>query len=181
MLPVRVACQGLVLRPFRLDDAPRVALLCGEREVADMTSVIPHPYTEAMAREWITAQQGANAGEYTYAVTRRDDAALVGALGLRPDPAATDMVGYWIGKPYWGLGHATVALSAGLALAFGCLDVEVVHATHLSRNPASGRVMAKCGMRELRRESRAHRGGAAEPFCVRAITREEWEAHIAAS
>ncbi len=62
-----------------------------------------------------------------------------------------------------------------IALAFSRLDIDTLQAIHLARNPASGRVMAKCGMSELRREMRPHRGGPAEEFLVWSIGRDAWE------
>jgi RimJ/RimL family protein N-acetyltransferase len=177
VLPVRIAFGSVVLRHFAPDDAPRVAELCAAREVAEMTSLVPHPYTEAMAREWIAAQDD-DATEHTYAVLRRTDEVLVGAFGLRPHPRSADMIGYWIGVPYWGRGYATAALATGLALAFTRLELELVQATHLVRNPASGRVMEKCGMHEVDRQMRSHRGGPPEPVLVRALAREPWQARI---
>jgi RimJ/RimL family protein N-acetyltransferase len=53
-----------------------------------------------------------------------------------------------------------------------------VTASHLVRNIGSARVMEKCGMRLLRHERRDHRG-ALEDFCVRGITRDEWERSMA--
>lgn len=178
MLPVRVAYGPIVLRAFAPADAPRVAQLCGAREVAEMTSLIPHPYSEALAREWIATHETEAPTEHTYAVLRRTDEILIGAFGLRPHPRTADMLGYWIGMPYWGKGYATAALATGLALAFSCLDLELVQATHLARNTASGRVMEKCGLREVGRELRSHRGGPPESLCIRAISRQDWEARI---
>lgn len=180
MLPVRVACDGVILRSFALPDAPRVAELCGEHAVAAMTARIPHPYTTAMALAWIEGLSGADdpAREFVYAVLRRDDALLVGAVGLRSDPGAADTIGYWIGQPFWGRGYATAAASAAIALGFTALELSEVEATHLARNPASGRVMAKCGMREVRREQKSHRGGAPERFLVWSIDSDAWRSWI---
>ena len=50
---------------------------------------------------------------------------------------------------------------------------RIYDAPHLARNPASGRVMEKCGMRVLCTETRDHRG-AREDFCIRGITRDAW-------
>jgi RimJ/RimL family protein N-acetyltransferase len=47
-------------------------------------------------------------------------------------------------------------------------------ASHLARNPASGRVMEKCGLTLVQSVTREHRGRQ-EPFCIRGITRDAWE------
>jgi len=156
-------------------DATRVQRLAGEREVAEMTGLIPHPYPDGAAEEFI-AMQGrdwATGKEYSYAIAASDEA-LVGVVSLRPAAIERENLGYWIGRPYWGRGYASAALRAMIALGFGLLDVEKLTASHLARNPASGRVMEKCGMRPLETGERDHRG-AIEAFCVRGITRDDWE------
>ena len=180
MLPVRVSCGSVLLRPIVLEDAGRVARLCDDREVAEMTALVPYPYSAALAQAWIAtlAPPTSNALQYVYAVGRRDDELLIGAVGLNVEPAAHDTVGYWIGRPYWGRGHATDAASAAIALAFTQLGLREVHATHLARNPASGRVLAKCGLREVRREERPHRDGPAGTFVVWSLERDAWRAWI---
>jgi ribosomal-protein-alanine N-acetyltransferase len=180
LLPERALAYPITLRPFGLRDAPRVQLLAGEREVAAMTAVIPHPYPDGAAEAWIAGQAREQAAgrEYNYAVTSSDDGTLVGAIGLRPVATERENLGFWIGRPYWGRGYATAATRAVIALAFGLLDIDALTASHLTRNPASGRVMEKCGMRHLRMETRNHRG-VQEEFCVRGITRDDWERLIA--
>lgn len=179
MLPERLLAGPVVLRRFVAADAPRVEILAGDRRVADMTALIPHPYPEGAALGWIATHDSAAAlgTEYTFAVTD-PDGLLVGAVGLRPDPGERESIGYWIGQPYWGRGYATAAAQAIIALGFGLIDLDAITASHLTRNAASGRVMEKCGMTLLRTERRDHRG-APEDFCVRAITREEWETRMA--
>ena len=176
MLPERALAFPVALRPFALDDAPRAQLLAGARAVAEMTALIPHPYPDGVAEAWITAQAGDRAAgrEYTYAITLATDGLLVGAIGLRPAPDEREHFGYWIGAPYWGRGYATAAARAVIALAFSLLDLELLTASHLVRNPASGRVLEKCGLTPLRTERRAHRG-VDEAFCVRSLTRSAWE------
>jgi len=180
LLPERALAYPVTLRPFGLRDAPRVQLLAGEREVAAMTALIPHPYPGGAAEEWIAGQARDQAAgrEYTYAVTSSDDATLVGAIGLRPVATERENLGFWIGRPYWGRGYATAAARAVIALAFSLLDIDTLTASHLTRNPASGRVMEKCGMSLLGTETRNHRG-VQEEFCVRGITRDDWERLIA--
>src|SRR6266700_5852199 len=72
LLPERVTFWPVVLRPFSQDDAPQVQLLAGERDVAVMTALIPHPYPDGAASAWISTLEGERVAEteYTYAVTR---------------------------------------------------------------------------------------------------------------
>jgi [ribosomal protein S5]-alanine N-acetyltransferase len=176
LLPERALAFPVALRPLAHDDAPRVQLLAGERAVAEATALIPHPYPDGVAEAWIAAQaQDRAAGrEYTYAITLATEGLLVGAIGLRPAPTAQENMGYWIGQAYWGRGYATAAACAVIALAFSLLDLDLLTASHLTRNPASGRVLEKCGFTLLRTERRAHRG-LDEAFCVRGLTRSAWE------
>ena len=176
MLPDRVFGWPIVLRHFRSSDASRVQQLAGDRGVSDTTALIPHPYPDGMAEAWIATHDGERASgkQYTFAIERADEGVLIGAIALRPVATEHENLGYWIGREYWGFGYATAAAHAMVALAFSCLDCQQITASHLVRNPASGRVMEKCGLVLVRRETRDHRGRR-EEFCVRGITRDAWE------
>jgi ribosomal-protein-alanine N-acetyltransferase len=175
LLPERALSIPVALRPFEPGDAPRVAALVGERAVAEMTALIPHPYPEDAAEAWIAAQAKDRAAgrEYTYAITPAGDAIVVGAISLRPAATEREQLGYWIGRAYWGRGYATAAAGAVIALAFTLLDLDRLTASRLTCNTASGRVLEKCGLKLLRTEQRAHRGVDAA-FCVHGLTRSEW-------
>lgn len=182
MLPDRVTSHPVLLRLFTPADAPRVQTLASDIEVAETTASIPHPYPDGAAEAWI-ASQDADRGlgaQYTYAIASADGTVLIGAIGLRRLADEHDSIGYWIGRPYWGHGYATAATMAITALAFGYLDCEALAASHLQRNPASGRVLEKCGFAPLRTVTRDHRGRI-EAFCVRGITRDAWELQIGGS
>lgn len=143
--------KRLVLRPFRPDDAAEVQRLAGEREVAAGTLTVPHPYPDGAAEEWI-ATHAANWAErkvLTLAVTTPGNDTLVGAVGLiltMADRRAE--LGYWIGIPWWNLGYATEASRAIIDFGFASLGLHRIMARHMARNPASGRVMQKLGMRQ---------------------------------
>jgi RimJ/RimL family protein N-acetyltransferase len=55
-------------------------------------------------------------------------------------------LGWWVGKPDWSRGYCTAAGRLLVAHAFSSLGLVRLHACHLTRNPASGRVMQKLGM-----------------------------------
>ena len=181
-LPERITSLPLVLRAFAAGDAARVAELCSDPGVALTTAAVPYPYPVEAASAWIASHRDAReAGTaWTYAITRAEDDALIGAIDVRTSTEPELVMGYWIGRAYWGRGYATTAVRALIAMTFLGLESDALGASHLARNPASGRVLEKCGMMLERRERRPHRGGAPEDMCVWAITREQWSALRAA-
>lgn len=146
----KLLTERLLLRPFTLDDAPIVQQLAGDREIASTMVNIPHPYEDGMAEEWIgTHQERFDRGELVnWAIVRWGDDTLVGAIGLGIHPShGRAELAYWIGKPFWGEGYCTEAAEAVLDYGFSVLGLNRIYADHMSRNPASGRVMEKIGMR----------------------------------
>jgi RimJ/RimL family protein N-acetyltransferase len=146
-----IEARQLRLRPFVAADAPEVQRLAGDRRVAETTLAIPHPYPDGAAEAWIaTHPVGWLAGrEISYAIERRRDAALVGAIALLNVSAAHAHaeVGYWIGHEHWGQGYATEATRALLDFAENELGLTRFAGRCLARNPASARVMQKAGLR----------------------------------
>jgi RimJ/RimL family protein N-acetyltransferase len=149
--------ERLVVRPFRLSDAGEVQHLAGDRSIADTTLNIPHPYEDGVAERWISKHREtfAEGRGVTFAITCKPDGTLVGAISLMDMTKGHQAeLGYWIGRPYWNQGYCTEAGHAVLRHAFLQLGLVRVHAGHISRNPASGQVMRKLGMRQegLRRQ-----------------------------
>ena len=73
---------------------------------------------------------------------------LVGAVTLsnvRRGVADMGTVGYWVGEPFAGHGHATAALRALVAFAFGALNLHRIEAACVPDNLASRRVLEKAG------------------------------------
>jgi RimJ/RimL family protein N-acetyltransferase len=136
-------------RPTRAD-APAVQGLVGDFAVASTTLTIPHPYPEGAAETWIESvavayEEGRRA---VFLMTDHANGDVYGAIGLtlhlEHDRAE---LGYWVGHPFWGRGYATEAGKAVLAWGFTTLGLHRIHARHFIRNPASGRVLVKLGMR----------------------------------
>jgi len=131
-----------------------------------------------MAEEWIaTHQPGYDAGELAnFAVVLRDGSELIGAIGLRIVPRFNRAaLGYWIGAPYWGIGYCTEAGQAVLEYGFSELKLNRIHASHLTRNPASGRVMQKLGMiHEGRARQHIKKWDVFEDLELYGILKAEW-------
>jgi ribosomal-protein-alanine N-acetyltransferase len=132
----------LVLRALEPRDAARISLLAGDFEVASMTGTIPHPYTKEMAAEWIAS---ALQGEEGTVLAIEREAALIGCVGYREDEKGGAELGYWIGKPYWGMGYATEAAAAMVTYAFQDGGLNYLISGHFADNPASARIIAKLG------------------------------------
>jgi RimJ/RimL family protein N-acetyltransferase len=134
--------KRLALRAARLEDAKAVAALANDRRIAENTARIPHPYKLADAEQFIA---GANKkGEAAYLITLRDGT-IIGACGLMFHYDDTPEIGYWLGVPYWNKGYATEALHALIDYAFTDLMHDAVQAGARVTNPASRRVLEKCG------------------------------------
>lgn len=141
--------QRLLLRRFQATDAKDVQKYAGAYEVAEMTLNIPHPYLDGMARAWMDShQQDFELGRsVVFALVSRSSNQLVGTVGLILEKRFNRAeLGYWIGKPFWGQGFATEASTAVLQYGFNELKLNRIFATHMTRNPASGRVLEKIGM-----------------------------------
>ena len=139
--------KRLTLRAPRLEDAKAVAGLANDRRIAENTARIPHPYKMSDAEGFIG---GANktGGEAVFLITTRDGAkkpTIMGACGVMLLDRESPELGYWLGVPYWGKGFATEALHAVIDYAFDDLDHAALHAGTRVTNPASRRVLEKCG------------------------------------
>jgi len=170
--------ERLVLRPFTLADVPAVVALAGDRAVAENTLSIPHPYTEAEAKEWISQRPAAWAEQkaINYAITL-PDGALCGSVGLALYPAYNMAeLGYWIGRPYWGQGYATEAGAAVVDFGFIALGLNRINAVRFGDNPASGRVMEKLGLvQEGYRRRQTPKWGVYRDVALYGLLREDWE------
>lgn len=131
-----------------------------------------------MAASWIEGHAGAwSAGEALTLAMHARDLGLIGAIALRL--AAADEQGelsYWVGAPFWNRGYASEAALRMLDFGFRDLGLRRIHAHHMVRNPASGRVMRKIGMRQegVMRQAVKIRG-AVEDVAHYAILRDEWD------
>ncbi|HKG93136.1 MAG TPA: GNAT family protein [Gemmatimonadaceae bacterium] len=107
---------------------------------------------------------------------RRRRAARRGGRDLA-DPVAEHArgeLGYWVGAGMWGRGYATEAARAVVSFGFATLGLNRIQARHFLRNPASGRVLQKLGMRcEGMHRQAYRRWGRFEDVAVYAILASE--------
>ena len=141
----------LVLRPLKMKDAKDIFAYTSDPDVARYVLWEPHK-TVADTRNYIRYiralyHRGLPA---SWAVTLRESGQVIGTIGFMwySDANSAAEIGYSFSKAHWNMGYATEALRAVIDSVFRTLPVNRLEAQHDVRNPASGRVMEKCGMRK---------------------------------
>ena len=148
-LPPTLHTAGLTLRPVTLADVDDVfAALSDPRATEHQTGRPHHTRADSVqycwdARAWY---QHKVPGTLAVAPRPRPDR-LVGTCSLYPgECSATWELGFWVAPGYWGYGLATEAVGRLTAHAFDqYADAVRVQARVLVGNPASDRVLVKCG------------------------------------
>ena len=140
IVPV-LATARLVLRAPRRSDVKAIASFANDRRIAANTARIPHPYGIEDAEQFIAAVNKRE-GEACFVIMLECVPIGICSVDLREDGPE---VGYWLGVPYWGRGFATEAVRALIDHAFGDLEHETLISGARVTNPASRRVLEKCG------------------------------------
>lgn len=146
-----ISFPGGTIRPFLPSDADVLAGLADDREVwHNLRDAFPHPYTRKDARAWIrAATRQFPCLHFAICADGVGPAhSLAGGIGIVPRGdvhQGTAEIGYWLGRPYWGRGLMTTALGAFTAYAFTEFKLRRIFAGVFAWNPASARVLEKCG------------------------------------
>lgn len=134
------------LRGWRRADAAALVRHANNPKVwRNLRDAFPHPYTPADAHAWIR-NAASNRPQTHFAIDVGGEA--VGSIAMlvqRDVYRRSAEVGYWLAEPHWGRGIATEALGAIVEYAFANFDVCRLFATTFEWNPASARVLEKCG------------------------------------
>lgn len=129
-----------------LADAGDIITLANNRKLAEMLSRMPHPYALEDARDWITRARNSGRNGITMAVRLQATGRLIGACGIdRREADGPLQLGYWIGEPHWGHGYATEAAHALIDHGFAAFAYSEIMGSCRLTNPASRRVLEKCG------------------------------------
>ncbi|PTQ07788.1 GNAT family N-acetyltransferase [Sphingomonas oleivorans] len=141
--------ERLLLRPGWIEDAPALAAAIADEAIVTKLSRVPWPYRLEDAEAFLGASQPADASANDlprFLIWLRTHGApkLIGGIGLQRTETGAEL-GYWIVRDYWGLGFATEAARAVVALADESLRLPTLEAGHFVDNPASGRVLQKLG------------------------------------
>ena len=177
-LPV-LETQDLTLRRPAVKDAKDIFQYASDPEVARYVLWEPHrslSETRRFVRE-LCARCRAGFPSSWVAVLHGTGTVIgtVGFVWYSSENRSAEL-GYSFSREYWNHGYATQALQAVIDILFRSLPVNRLEAQYDIRNPASGRVMQKCGLRQegiLR--SRILNKGEFVDVALCAILRSDWE------
>ena len=177
-LPILETDDLLLRRPAR-KDAKDIFRYASDPEVARYVLWDPHR-SLAETRSFISYLRSRGRAGYptSWVVTLKETGTVIGTIGFiwYSDENRSAELGYSFSREYWNRGFATQALNAVIGASFRSLPLNRIEAQHDVRNPASGRVMEKCGLRQegiLR--ARIFNKGAYVDVAIYAILRPDWE------
>ena len=144
-----VRTERLLLRPGWIEDAPALASAIGDEAVVRNLARAPWPYRPVDAEAFLAREAEPALPDFLMFARTHAAPRLVGGIGLcRGEDAGNDVeLGYWIARRFWGLGFATEAGRAVVALAHQTLRLKRLASAHFRDNPGSGRVLRKLGFR----------------------------------
>lgn len=149
--------ERLLLRPWREDDAEALFKYASDPEVGPRAGWPPHQSVE----ESLEIIRTVFSTETMWAVEWKETGEAIGCVGYLPASKsnlqiAEDQceVGYWIARPYWGQGICTEALQMVVDYCINEKGFTVLWGDYFLDNPASGRVMEKCGFVDTGEETR---------------------------
>lgn len=85
----------------------------------------------------------------SWGIVQKETGRLVGTIGYMDysEDNASVEIGYSLAHWLWNGGYMTEALARVIGYTFDAMEINRIEAQHELANPASGRVMEKCGMR----------------------------------
>ncbi len=151
---VMLETERLILRRFTIEDLEQIFYNCwSDLEVWKWTCYKPMKNVEDVINiakmftdEWLDAYDRLN--RYSWAIQLKASGEVIGRFfGMHPDDRIGQIeLAYELGRNWWNQGLMTEAVKAVIDFFFYETGLNRIFAYHASENPASGKVMQKCGM-----------------------------------
>ena len=168
--------QRLLLRPWRESDAETLYKYASDPEVGPRAGWPPHKSVEESLEiirtvfnsdhiwaielkdtgETIKPHEQSNAcTKPTESRQKKAEGEAIGCIGYYAYSESNINIGendaeagYWVARPYWNQGICTEALRLLIDYCFNEKGFHTLWSDYFPDNPASGRVMEKCGFRD---------------------------------
>ncbi len=152
-----IATEWFDLRPLRKSDQGLIELHGSDPRVARMTTSIPHPLPPGVTADFVARSMSDARTEDVWSMdaTRTGGAELMGLISLARLDRDQSEIGYWVAPAFWNVGVAQTSVQA--LVDANPQDCRTIFASVFQDNPASARVLTRCGFAYL---------GDAESYCL---------------
>jgi ribosomal-protein-alanine N-acetyltransferase len=145
--------KRLILRQFTIEDAPAMYKnWASDKEVTKYLMWPAHEdvsVSESVLKEW--TDNYSKESNYQWAIVFKEygeePIGSITVVNSIDETIKKAHIGYCIGKKWWQLGITSEALCAVITYLFDEVGLNRIEARHDPRNPNSGKVMQKCGMK----------------------------------
>jgi [ribosomal protein S5]-alanine N-acetyltransferase len=148
-----IETERLILRKYKITDAEDMFHnWVTDPEVSRFWSWKPHKdiaETKLLLSDWINEYSNLNI--YHWVIVLKNTSQAIGYIYLNEinDADQSVSVHYLLSRTLWNQGIITEACRSVIEFAFIILGVDKVHTRHHIDNPASGKVLRKCGMQYI--------------------------------
>lgn len=144
-----IKTDRLILRKWKIEDAKSMYNYAKDKDVGPIAG---WPLHKSIDESKEIINHFINNCPYCYAICLNNDINNpIGCIELKLSPSdlATKEdeceLGYWLGKPFWGLGYMPEACKALIDYAFNVLNFNIVWCGYYDGNNKSKRVQEKLG------------------------------------
>lgn len=177
----RLETDRLILRRYVVEDA--AAMYKNWASNGEVTKFLTWPthsgveVSQRVTEEWVNQYPDEKYYHWAIVLKENGDEPIgdIAAVSMREQTSMVH-IGYCLGRAWWRQGIMSEALKAVMDFFFEVVDVNRVEARHDPRNPNSGKVMKKCGMKyegTLRSADWNNQG--VGDVCCYALLKSEWE------
>ena len=148
----RLETDRLILRRYVKEDA--MAMYKNWASDKEVTKYLTWPthssqdISQKVIEDWVNQYSGESYYHWAIVLKENGDEPIgdIAVVHMKEDISMAH-IGYCIGRAYWHKGITSEALKAVMDFLFDVVDVNRIEARHDSKNPNSGKVMKKCGLK----------------------------------
>jgi len=146
---IRLTDANITLREFNSDDKYRLVELANNPKISiNLRDGFPNPYTISDAESFLEKYAKLDSSQI---LAIEYNGVYVGNIGLHKGNDVyrkSAEIGYFLGEPFWNLGIMTKAINLICDFGFSTMDIVRIHAGIFEFNPASMKVLEKCGFKK---------------------------------
>ena len=148
---ITLETERLILRRFYIEDAG--AVFNNWANDVEVTKYLTWPthsdvsVSKEVLNSWMELYK--DPGHYSWAIVLKELGEPIGSIAAveRRDDIKMVHIGYCIGRKWWHKGYTSEALKELIRFFFEEVGVNRIESRHDPRNPNSGKVMTKCGLK----------------------------------